>query len=264
MYLRFALCLHLLLVANWGFAQDDENAVAATPVRAASNPLDSDTVFPGYAISLFLSGATPGEMQTFESYALFLHADLELAQDPLLLESAYDEFLVAFMLEKSGGSETKPDKKSFPPGSTGTDRTPTQGDAEDKRAAERGKKVGDIIDDDYQIERQPEVSPAHKEKYPRSKPDLKINGDYFDIYSPKPTTPAKNIANTVDNKVGTQAGRIVLDLQIDFTEGQIRDVIDAIQGRRDTPDSATREKLEEIWVVMPDGSIKKVFPGVIK
>ena len=160
MYLRFALCLHLLLVANWGFAQDDENAVAATPVRAASNPLDSDTVFPGYAISLFLSGATPGEMQTFESYALF--------------------------------------------------------------------------------------------------------DDYFDIYSPKPTTPAKNIANTVDNKVGTQAGRIVVDLQIDFTEGQIRDVIDAIQGRRDTPDSATREKLEEIWVVMPDGSIKKFFPGVIK
>jgi hypothetical protein len=264
MHLRFAFCLHLLLVANWGFAQDDEARVAATPVLAASNPLDSDTVFADYAFSLFLSGATLGEMQTFETYAQFLHADPELAQDPFLLESAYDEFLVAFMLEKSEGSETKPDKKTFPPGSTGTDRTPTQGDVEDKRAAEREKRVGDIIDDDYQIERQPKVSPAHEEKYPGAKPDLKINGDYFDVYSPKTSTSPRNIAATVDKKVGEQAGRIVLDLQIDFTEGQIRDVLDAIQGRRDTPDTATREKLEELWVVMPDGSIRKLFPGVIK
>jgi hypothetical protein len=59
--------------------------------------------------------------------------------------------------DKSTGSETKPDPKAYPPGSTGTDRNPNKGDEEDKRTAEREKAVGDIIQKDYQIERQPKV-----------------------------------------------------------------------------------------------------------
>jgi hypothetical protein len=103
--------------------------------------MDLDPLFDEYAFFLISAGATEGEMQTFETYALLLNAELEIAEDPSLIEAAYADFLVAFMLEKSDGSETKPDKKTFPPGSTGTDRTPKQGDQEDKRAADREKKA---------------------------------------------------------------------------------------------------------------------------
>jgi hypothetical protein len=262
--LRIVFCIHLLAVATWVHAQDYAASAPVLTVASSSSSMDLDPLFDEYAFFLISAGATEGEMQTFETYALLLNAELEIAEDPSLIEAAYADFLVAFMLEKSDGSETKPDKKTFPPGSTGTDRTPKQGDQEDKRAADREKKVGDIVDDDYQIERQPKVSPEHKGKYPDSNPDVKINDEYCDIYSPTTTTPPRNIADTVDSKVGTQADRIILDLQIDFTEQQILEILDAIQRRRDTPDTATREKLEEIWVIMPDGSIKKVFPGVIK
>jgi hypothetical protein len=37
---------------------------------------------------------------------LLLNAELEIAEDPSLIEAAYADFLVAFMLEKSDGSET--------------------------------------------------------------------------------------------------------------------------------------------------------------
>jgi hypothetical protein len=64
--------------------------------------------------------------------------------------------------------------------------------------------------------------------------------------------------------VSTQADRIILDLQVGFTEEQVDAILKAVQDKRDTPDTAIRTKLQELWVVMPDGTIKKVFPGVIK
>jgi hypothetical protein len=167
---------------------------------------------------------------------------------------------------RSRGSETKPDSKTYPPGSTGADRNPKAGDDEDKRAADREKAVGDVLEKDYKIERQPNVVQDHKDKYPNGnpEPDLKVNGRYFDVYSPKPTTPPVNIADAVDKKVARQADRIVLDLQVGFTKDQIDGILRAIQDKRDTPDTATRTDLVEIWVLMPDGTMKRIFPGVIR
>lgn len=168
--------------------------------------------------------------------------------------------------DKSTGSETNPDPKTHPPGSTGKDRTPVKGDEEDKLATEREKAVADILQKDYQIERQPAVDQAHKDKYPggNPKPDLKVNGDYFDIYSPKPTTKPENVADTVAGKLSKQADRLVLDLQVGFTQEQVDAILKAIQDLRDTPDSSVQTKLQELWVLMPDGTVNKVFPGVIK
>lgn len=47
--------------------------------------------------------------------------------------------------DQSTGSEITPDPKTHPPSSTGKDRTPEKGDAEDMRAADREKAGGDVF-----------------------------------------------------------------------------------------------------------------------
>lgn len=91
-----------------------------------------------------------------------------------------------------------------------------------------------------------------------------MNGQYFDVYSPKPTTKPENVTDTVAGKVPKQADRLVLDLQVGSTKEQVDAIIKAIQDLRDTPDSSVGTKLQELWILMPDGTSNKVFPGGVK
>ncbi len=63
----------------------------------------------------------------------------------------------------------------------------------------------------------------------------------------------------------TQCDRVIVKLPDPPTGKTIDDVIAEIivevQKKRDTPDTGTRDDLEELIVVKPDGTIQRLFPN---
>lgn len=100
-------------------------------------------------------------------------------------------------------------------------------------------------------------------KIPR--PDIRIEGNLFDIYSPTPTKTPKGIVDVVQEKTESQCDRIIVKLPDPPTGKTIDDVIteivDEVNKKRKTPDNGIRDDLEELIVVKSDGTIKRFFPG---
>lgn len=119
-----------------------------------------------------------------------------------------------------------------------------------------------IVRDGYVITQQPTIpeDDPFRDDYPTSNPDYKIEDHYFDLYSPANSTPANNVADNVDTKIGSQVDHVIIEFPTDATDERVQEVIDAIQGKRDTPDTATRDDLEEIWIIKPDRTIERIFP----
>ena len=82
-------------------------------------------------------------------------------------------------------------------------------------------------------------------------PDYKIEGEFFDCYSPKTNNP-RNIVDTVSGKVGTgQANRVVLnladsDVPLDALKKQLAD--------------SPIQNLEELMALTKDGKLIQLFP----
>jgi len=102
-------------------------------------------------------------------------------------------------------------------------------------------------------------------KYKGKEPDYRIQGELFDLYTPEDDTTPKNIADKIDKKAETQCDRVIVKLPDPPTgktiDEVIDEIIDEVQKKRDTPDTGTRDDLEELIVVKPDGSIQRLFPN---
>ena len=165
------------------------------------------------------------------------------------------------------GSETKPGGKPNP---TATPPAGNGANADEQAVATT------IVREGYTIINQPPILPTDTDhlpgpppgKYNGKKPDYRIEGKLFDLYSPTPTKTPTGIADVIDQKAGTQVSRVIVKLPPPPKDKTIDDVITEIvkevQKKRDTPDTGTRDDLEELWVVKPDGTIVKLFPGRVK
>jgi hypothetical protein len=174
----------------------------------------------------------------------------------LAVQEQYTPFGVIIVTdEPTEGSTTSPSGPLNP-----NAPTPPRNGASDAENA----VAGVIVQGGYTVVQQPKPIPANdpfRTKYPNSDPDYKIEGRYFDLYSPQNTTPAGNVASNVNDKAGGQVDRIIIEFPPGTTPQRIQDVIDEIQVYRNTPDSGTRKKLEEMWIIKPDRTIEKIFPG---
>lgn len=116
-----------------------------------------------------------------------------------------------------------------------------------------------VLDDDGN----PKTLP--KGKYHPKRPDLRIEGELFDIYTPEAATDGRAIAGRVDEKARSQCDRVIIDLHnrpndatLDTT---ITEIITEVNKKRNTPGTGIREDMEELLVVKPDGTIVRLFPG---
>lgn len=85
-----------------------------------------------------------------------------------------------------------------------------------------------------------------------SNPDLLVEGNVFDVYSPDANTPATNIIRTIAHKTKTQATRILLNLT-DY-EGDVENLFFQIISKID----GDLKYLEELKVII-DGLIETWF-----
>jgi hypothetical protein len=102
-------------------------------------------------------------------------------------------------------------------------------------------------------------------KYQGRKPDLRVQDTFFDVYSPETSTSPKSIADNVQTKTERQCDRIIIKLP-DPPEGKtvdqvIDEIIVEVQKKRDTPDNGIRDHMEELIVVKPDGTTRRLFPN---
>ena len=171
--------------------------------------------------------------------------------------------------EASKGEETKPSKEPDP----NAPPPPTTKETSEKEAeiATTIRRAGydPVVND-------PEISPTDTDylegpprgKYYPKRPDYRIQGELFDLYSPEPDTTPRGVAGGVDTKFGKQVDRVIVqvpELPDDRSaDDYINDVIDEVKKKRKTPGTGTRENMKELWIVKPDGTIVKVFPGRIE
>ena len=118
-------------------------------------------------------------------------------------------------------------------------RTKIRGEANTRRKLElENKSADELANTGYKVDQNPPPKPNGR------KPDYKIEGEYFDCYSPGKSTPARNIVDRINTKVDTgQADRIVLNL----TDSDVR-FDDLRKALSDYPDV----DLKEIIVVKGD------------
>ncbi|MEO0460665.1 MAG: hypothetical protein AAF219_07465, partial [Myxococcota bacterium] len=85
-----------------------------------------------------------------------------------------------------------------------------------------------------------------------SNPDLKVNGEIFDVYAPRFRTPVKNIRRSIHQKAQEQSQRVIVNLD----HCQVRP--SAI--RRELKDHAAKQpKLVEVLTIRKD-HVTRVFP----
>ena len=161
---------------------------------------------------------------------------------------------------ESDGSEPKPRNRKWrtePTGEPGGEPTgePTElkpGDnAETKRSIWRERESAQrLADAGYRVEQNPEVLPTDNVA-PGKNPDLRVEGEIFDCYSPA-TSDAGNIVDRINMKVADgQADRIVLNLQdSSVSRSELRQAL-MDQG---SPD------LKEIIAIDQSGNIIRFFP----
>lgn len=103
----------------------------------------------------------------------------------------------------------------------------------------------------------------HRPNLPR--PDLRIQGDLFDVYSPQSATPIKNVVSNIQEKTEEQCDRIIIKLPTPPTgqtvDQYVGEIVTEVNIKRNTPGSGIRDDLQELIVVKPDGTIKRLFPG---
>ena len=120
-------------------------------------------------------------------------------------------------------------------------------DSSFKRGIEfENRSADEIARDGYRIEQNP-VPPTGS----RAHPDFRIEGKYFDNYAPKASTSAATIVNEINQKVATQAERIVLNLgESNVTRSELREAL-RLYGS---------SNLKELIVIDKSGNIIRFFP----
>jgi uncharacterized protein YukE len=134
-----------------------------------------------------------------------------------------------------------PDRGRKPRG----DRTNAHPTRKKDRALRRENESADTLaENGYNVEQNPPKKPNGKE------PDYRIEGEYFDCYSPD-TQKLDNIRNAISDKVSTsQANRIVLNL--DDSQRSTDEIADVLKRK-------PIQNLEQILVVR-DGKVMLFYP----
>jgi hypothetical protein len=134
-----------------------------------------------------------------------------------------------------------PDRGRKPRG----DRTNAHPTRKKDRALRRENESADTLaENGYNVEQNPPKKPNGKE------PDYRIEGEYFDCYSPN-TQKLDNIRNAISDKVSTsQANRIVLNL--DDSQRSADEIADVLKRK-------PIQNLEQILVVR-DGKVMLFYP----
>jgi uncharacterized protein YukE len=134
-----------------------------------------------------------------------------------------------------------PDRGRKPRG----DRTNAHPTRKKDRALRRENESADTLaENGYNVEQNPPKKPNGKE------PDYRIEGEYFDCYSPD-TQKLDNIRNAISDKVSTsQANRIVLNL--DDSQRSADEIADVLKRK-------PIQNLEQILVVR-DGKVMLFYP----
>jgi hypothetical protein len=144
-----------------------------------------------------------------------------------------------------GGGGTRPSRSPDPNAGPRGDRTPAHPTKVKDRSFRRENESADTLaQNGYDVEQNPPPKPNGKE------PDYKIEGEYFDCYSPDSSN-LDNVRDAISRKVkGGQADRIVLNL--DDSPRSMDEIKDVLQ-RKPIGD------LKEI-VVVKDGKVVPFFP----
>ncbi|RZU52267.1 hypothetical protein EV385_4115 [Krasilnikovia cinnamomea] len=146
---------------------------------------------------------------------------------------------------KGGDGLTSPSRPPSPNGKPRGDRTDAHPTRKKDRALRRENESADTLaQNGYDVEQNPPPKPNGKE------PDYRIEGEYFDCYSPD-TAKLDNIRDAISDKVRKgQANRIVLNL--DDCPRSAEEIADVLRRKPIT-------NLEQILVVK-DGKVVPFYP----
>jgi len=124
-------------------------------------------------------------------------------------------------------------------------------DANDPRPIEGEHEAADLLaDKGFDVEHPPEGPSNTYGLLPGKYPDYLVEGKPFDCFTPKATTPIRNIYSTVKGKTENQAARVLINLN-DWTGS-----IDALKTQfRDWEIPTLKEVM-----FMKDGNIEQLFP----
>lgn len=169
-------------------------------------------------------------------------------------------------IEVTAGGTTKPGispSRSVPTGKVGSSPTGVKatvdGTADQKRSYQRENESAEILSKaGYNVEQNPappQKRPPGSDKVDLPKPDLKLEGNYADVYSPKDTTGEKKVFKEIYDKSKDQASRIVLNLS--DSQMTSKDIAKAIESGK----YGSRLKYtEELIVIDADSSIHHLYP----
>lgn len=152
----------------------------------------------------------------------------------------------------SSGTGVLPSPRDGTLGGTpsGTPADAGQGSRENQRSLQRENETATTLAAlGYRVEQRPErrSGDAHA---PSKRPDLRLGGNIFDVYSPR-TADLDTLRDTMSRKTKEQAGRLVINLaDSPATPDQVRDVL----ARKPVP------RLRELLVIDQQGRVSRLFP----
>ena len=133
---------------------------------------------------------------------------------------------------------------------TGSPTDETKGDADTKRGHKRENQAANILAaKGHQVEQKPARSPADANA-PGTKPDLRIGGNLFDVYSPS-TDNMDTIRTEMSRKVSDQADRLVVNLR--DSNKKPEDIARMLK-------SKPIKGLKEVLVTDKQGNVTRLFP----
>jgi hypothetical protein len=135
-------------------------------------------------------------------------------------------------------------------GGTPTKINPKDDDAT-KRSLNRENESAQILaKNGFQVDQNPPKLPNG------AKPDFKIEGEYFDCYSPSSNN-ERMITDTIDAKVPKQADRLVFNLaDSPMSPEEMRDVVK----RKQDDEPVKNGSLKQVIAIKKDGTVENIYP----
>ncbi len=125
---------------------------------------------------------------------------------------------------------------------------PRQPDPSHPAALSENRSADDLAVLGYRVERNP-ASP-----HLSSNPDLKIEGQFFDVKTPQGSSIRSFVANNIEKKIGQSGGRFVVPISPGLSTKFTPD--DFIKQLTDYPVSGLRE----VIILLPDGTVRHFVP----
>ena len=136
------------------------------------------------------------------------------------------------------------------PGGSATKVRPQDDEATRRSLTRENEAAVRLAQNGFKVEQNPPKLPNG------AKPDFKVEGEYFDCYSPS-SSKESMITDTIDAKVPKQADRLVFNLaDSPMSTSEVRDVIK----RKQADEAVKNGSLKQVIAIKKDGTVENVFP----